>query len=464
MKTRALALACSIPWALTPEWMGTVLAIAARENPSVEAVEAELGRPLRNAQVTRERDGVAILPVSGPIFRHANAFSRLSGATSIEILARDFNAALKDPAVHAIVLDFDSPGGEVNGTHELATMIHDARGKKPIVAYVGHACCSAAYWIGAACDEVVCDATALLGSIGVMAPVLDESAASARAMPIVSSSSPKKHLPSSTEEGRAALQARVDATADVFVADVATFRGVSVAKVLADFGQGDVLVGAAAVKAGLADRLGSLEGLLSDLRARHQTTSQESTAMSKMLVLALLGTTAAALAETEAEAQSLKEITRLQALERELLERTGTKSAVEGLGALAGLVAAKKTGDEALAELAKLRAAQREAEVLAILASAKGKIAPADRPRFLAICGADAEGKGADPEKLRALVEVLPVQAHLEGVEPTTPGDKPPPRPAPAPVHGDAKKIFSLFGVTTEQVEASNKKRAEGRV
>lgn len=477
MKTRALALACSIPWALTPEWMGTVLAIAARENPSVEAVEAELGRPLRNAQVAQVRDGIAVLPVAGPIFRHANAFAAVSGATSIEVLARDFNQALADEDVSAIVLSFDSPGGEVNGTHEMSAMIAAARGKKPICAYVGGACASAAYWIASACDEIVIDATATLGSIGCLHPVLDENASSARAMPIVSSQSPKKHQPLSTESGRAAMQERVDATADVFVQDVAQNRGVTTAKVLSDFGQGDVLVGAAAVKAGLADRLGSFEGVLSDLRARHQTTgshptTQEAT-MAKALILAVLGATAAAMTDVDAESKSLQEINRLQALERDLLRITGEKTGAEAIGAVAGLSSAAQAGTTALAELAALRATQREGEVTAILASAKGKIAPADRQGFLEICGAGPDGKGADPKKLAALVSKLPVLAHLEdeaheGHVEAGSAKRPTGKTTGAIVglegNPEGTKILAQLGVSAEQIEASNNKRAKARV
>jgi hypothetical protein len=71
-----------------------------------------------------------------------------------------------------------------------------------------------------------------------------------------------------TERGRAKYQAQVDALAGVFVADVARYRGVSEDTVLADFGQGGVFVGQAAVDAGLVDRLGSYEGTIADLAAR----------------------------------------------------------------------------------------------------------------------------------------------------------------------------------------------------
>jgi capsid assembly protease len=62
---------------------------------------------------------------------------------------------------------------------------------------------------------------------------------------------------------------------------VATYRGVTTQRVLSDFGKGGIFVGQAAVKAGLADRIGSFEGVLAELSAgtRH-VPSVKGTAMS----------------------------------------------------------------------------------------------------------------------------------------------------------------------------------------
>ena len=59
----------------------------------------------------------------------------ISGASSYELIARDFTAALENPQIKGIILDIDSPGGEVNGVSELSNMVFAARGKKPVVAY-----------------------------------------------------------------------------------------------------------------------------------------------------------------------------------------------------------------------------------------------------------------------------------------------------------------------------------------
>ena len=62
--------------------------------------------------------------VEGPIVRYADLFTEISGATSIETLAQDLHSALNDNTISGIVLNIDSPGGEVNGTSEFADMVH----------------------------------------------------------------------------------------------------------------------------------------------------------------------------------------------------------------------------------------------------------------------------------------------------------------------------------------------------
>jgi signal peptide peptidase SppA len=265
---RAFELASGQPWAILPEMLTTILSIAARETDP-EAVAAKLGRPLENTYHAEVRDGVAILPVSGPVMRYANLFSKVSGATSIDVLATDFNQALENPDVKAIILNIDSPGGTVAGVNELAEMIYAARGKKPIVSYVSGMGASAAYWLASAADEIVLDATASVGSIGVVSIQSDDTERKAKAgvkeIQIVSSLSPRKRPDLSTEEGRADVQAMVDSIAKVFFQTVARNRSVTTDAVLSDFGQGGLMVGSDAVDAGMADRIGSLEQVIAGL-------------------------------------------------------------------------------------------------------------------------------------------------------------------------------------------------------
>lgn len=254
------------PWAITETAMQTILSVAARENESPEAVASKLGRELQNTYNATERDGVAILPVTGPLFRYANIFTSISGATSYELIAKDFRVALDNPQIKAIILDIDSPGGEVNGVSELSSMIYEARGTKPIIAYASGDAASGAYWIASAADEIIVSETSALGSIGVVGMYRADDENN-KTIEIVSSQSPHKRLDVSSDEGRIRLQTRIDSMADVFIRSIARHRNIDPQNVLSDYGGGDVMIGQNAVLAGLADRIGSLDNLIQELSA-----------------------------------------------------------------------------------------------------------------------------------------------------------------------------------------------------
>lgn len=275
----AFELAASHTWLMTAEALDTVMAVAAREG-DVQALEARLGRPLDNTRSVTVRDGIALIPVSGPIFRHANLMTEISGATATGSLATDIQAALDNPSVNVLVLDIDSPGGEATGINELAEMIYQARGTKPIKAYVGGQAASASYWIASAAEEVIVDDTAQLGSVGVVLSLRKrEDRPGEKSYEIVSSNAPNKRPDLETEAGRAQLQTRTDELANVFLDKVARNRSIPRDEVNDRFRQGGVATGALAVAAGMADRLGSLESLIAELAGSVSTPSTKRSVM-----------------------------------------------------------------------------------------------------------------------------------------------------------------------------------------
>lgn len=346
---KAFELAIGQPWAILPEMLSTILSIAAREtNP--EAVAAKLGRPLENSYNTELRDGVAILPVTGPVMRYANLFSKVSGATSIDVLATDFNQAIANPDVKAIVLNIDSPGGTVAGVNEFADMIYAARGKKPIISYVSGMGASAAYWLASSADEIVIDATASVGSIGVVSVQNDDTERKAKAgikeIQIVSSLSPRKRPDLSTDEGRADVQAMVDSIAKVFFQTVARNRSVTTDTVLTDYGQGGLLVGADAVNAGMADRVGSLEQVIAGLSGalkRGKIMTEQLKSEAQDMTLDRVVQQYPAIAESLRLEGAARECARIQSVEEQLI--SGHETLIQALkfdGKTSGAEAAVK--------------------------------------------------------------------------------------------------------------------------
>lgn len=261
---RALRYLQAHPWAIQSEWLQVIADIATRAHePDFDAVLARQGQRLDRTEGVIMRDDVAVIEISGPIFRYANLFTAISGATSIESVALDFREALDNPRVASIVLAIDSPGGQTNGVQEFADMVYEARRVKPVVAYVNELGASAAYFIAAAAGEVVMAPMAAVGSIGVVATLRTDK--DPDRLEIVSSQSPDKRVDVATQEGRAKIQSHVDALAAVFIGRVASYRGVDTKTVEQQFGAGGVLVGEAAVEVGMADRLGSLEDVIAGL-------------------------------------------------------------------------------------------------------------------------------------------------------------------------------------------------------
>lgn len=295
-KLNHLAFECALaePWMMLEDDLRLLLAIANREqerrrpgDPGWEPgkhvpqlVGLKDGRDIDGTCDGVIRDGVAILPVMGPIFRRANLFTEMSGATSVELLAKDLQTVMGDPNVRGVVLEIDSPGGTASGIGELASHIHEMRDKKPIVAYVGNQAASAAYYLASACSEIVLASLAQVGSIGAVSPVrLPSETEKKYILEFVSSQSPNKRPDPTTERGKQQYQSMVDSIADVFISDVARYRGVSREAVINDFGQGGMLLGQSAVDADMADRIGTLEGTIAELSKRPKSIVQPGSGM-----------------------------------------------------------------------------------------------------------------------------------------------------------------------------------------
>jgi ClpP class serine protease len=255
---RAFEAVCSSLWAIREEVLEQILQISLRQHDADwEALSAKLGKPLEHTHKATHRDGIATIPVDGPLFQKANMMTRYSGATSYDTLAQDLRSALDDPSIRGVLLSVNSPGGQVHGTSEFASLVRSAKGVKPVWSHVWGDGASAGYWLASAAERVSVAPTGMLGSIGVVAALRNKK--DPHEVQIVSSVSPNKRPDLDTPAGRSEVQREVDATARVFVDTVASHRGTTAEKVLADFGKGGCLVGQDAVVAGMADHVGTYE-------------------------------------------------------------------------------------------------------------------------------------------------------------------------------------------------------------
>ena len=136
---RILSAFAGQPWAMQPEKLEAISAFlmfkARGGTLSQDEVQARIS-DRRAEQTVKSPGGIAVLPVSGVISQRMGMMLDISGGTSTDALSQQFDAALADDTVKAIIFAHDSPGGGTYGVDELATKIRDARGIKPIVAQV----------------------------------------------------------------------------------------------------------------------------------------------------------------------------------------------------------------------------------------------------------------------------------------------------------------------------------------
>jgi ClpP class serine protease len=274
-----LAAIRSQPWAIMPDYLAAIEAIALRamdapvlallsedgHRERLDAIRAvaAVGTPLEGAAFSTVRDGVAVVPVLGPIFPRATLINSSAGGTGLDAIMRDFRVAQASTQVERVVMLFDSPGGVVSGVAEAADTIRSAQ--KPVTAYVTGYAASLGYWLASQAGEIVMDRAAQVGSIGVIASMSRQVAPGSdgrQSYEIVSSGAPYKVPDPATDDGRAVLQEQVDAIEAVFMGDVARGRGVPLSVVRSEFGRGGMVVARAAVERGMANRIGTLDSVL----------------------------------------------------------------------------------------------------------------------------------------------------------------------------------------------------------
>ena len=203
--------------------------------------------------------GVARIAVEGTLVAKNYALRPECGMTGYDGLRQNFVEAVQDERVRAIMLEIDSPGGEVAGCFDLADLIYRAKGRKPVWAVLNECAFSAAYAIASACDRITVPRTGGTGSIGVVWMHCDFSQALSEAgikVTFVKRGSQKvdgaPEIPLS-DEALARIQGEIDTIGELFEATVARNRGLPPDSVR-DMNAATFL-GAAGVTLGLADEV-----------------------------------------------------------------------------------------------------------------------------------------------------------------------------------------------------------------
>lgn len=221
------------------------------------------GDPLRNnVQKTEPQKGVVFLYIDGMVLQRQNVLSRWLGATTLDVLGAQFRAAIDNDVVSQIVFIIDSPGGSVPGVQEFAGQIFEARGRKKITAFVyGGMMASAAYWIGAAADEVIATPSATdIGSIGAMRMHRVEGSKNVTIFRSTGAANKSRLNPyeALTDDVKAHVVQKLDGIEANFHADMKRFRGLTIE----DCGKGDTFASEQAFECGMIDRIAPFDAML----------------------------------------------------------------------------------------------------------------------------------------------------------------------------------------------------------
>jgi signal peptide peptidase SppA len=223
---------------------------------------------------------VAIVDISGSLVNSDSPWNRFMGLTSYNEVRNSLISAAAHPDVMGIVINADSTGGTPNGITDAVDVVSELSKQIPVYTYSGSTMCSAMYWLGSAARKVFVGATATVGSIGVISVHLDysEQLKSDGIIPTVFRAGAKKALLNvyepATEEVKASVDSQMEKMYDTFVSGVAKNRGVSKEIVLSRMADGQEFIGSDAVKAGLADGMGTLNSVVNTLQREINSNSE----------------------------------------------------------------------------------------------------------------------------------------------------------------------------------------------
>lgn len=245
--------------------------------------------------------GIAMIPVNGKLMNRGSNMDAMSGVSSYESIIAAMQQADADPAVNGVLLEMDTPGGEVAGLAAITQAIEGMN--KPLWSIANSVSASAGYHIAASTQRTAVVPSGTSGSIGTVIVMRDiASALDRQGIKHAVIRSGSKKMQASGIEGISAdaitrAQEIVDAESGKFFAHVSAKRGIPV-QAIADL-QGAALTAEEAQAAGLIDQIATVHDFHQSMvaamrkgnaRAQSSGTSSATATPSKAALLSRKGT------------------------------------------------------------------------------------------------------------------------------------------------------------------------------
>jgi protease-4 len=187
------------------------------------------------------------------------------GETMVDDLRFALEQAREDDKVRAVVLQIDSPGGEVTASDVIYNAVVRTRAKKPVVVYMESLAASGGYYVACGGKFIMANETTITGSIGVIIQTLNYEQLMNKvglASVVFKSGKFKDMLNGArpiTPEEREYVQSFVMATYEKFLGIVASERNLPADELRNTVADGRILSGRDARDNKLIDGLGQVE-------------------------------------------------------------------------------------------------------------------------------------------------------------------------------------------------------------
>jgi protease-4 len=115
-------------------------------------------------------DKIAVITMRGLI---SSSLPGNVGDTMVEDMRLALQQARDDDHVRAVVLEIDSPGGEVTASDVIYNWVVKTRAKKPVIVYMDSLAASGGYYVACGGRYLMANETTITGSIGVIIQTLN---------------------------------------------------------------------------------------------------------------------------------------------------------------------------------------------------------------------------------------------------------------------------------------------------
>jgi protease-4 len=207
-------------------------------------------------------DKVALILLRGLI---SSSIGGNVGDSMVDDMRMALQQARDDENVRAVVLEVDSPGGEVTAADVIYNAVVKTRSKKPVVVYMDSLAASGGYYVSCGGKFLMANETTITGSIGVIIQTLNYEQLFNKiglASVVFKSGKFKDMLNGArpiTPEEREYIQSFVMKTYDKFLGIVARERNLPADALRVGIADGRILSGKDALADKLVDALGQIE-------------------------------------------------------------------------------------------------------------------------------------------------------------------------------------------------------------